>query len=189
MFLIDYLRSYCKERRLRDLLSVIAEEYIVPIFRNLPGIEGMFLRWLLYKLIFKKIGKLGIIYRGIYFVNTSKLEVGDNLTINIGALIDSRGGVKIGNNVMIGPNAVIMSFDHNIYDLSVSMQKAKPIYKEIIIEDDVWIGANCVVKCGVRIGKGAVIAAGAVVTRDVEEYSIVAGVPAKKIGSRNEKNI
>ena len=184
MFLYNYLKGYCRRRNIRDLINVASEEYIVPLFRNLPGIEGMFLRWLLYKLLFKKIGKLGIIYRGVYFLNTSKLSVGDNLTINIGALIDARGGIEIGNNVMIGPNAVIVSFDHNIHALSQPMQCAKPIFKKITIGNDVWIGANTVVKCGVNISSGAVVGAGSVVTKDVEAFSVVAGIPAKKIGKR-----
>lgn len=184
MFLYNYLKGYCKRRGIRDLIVIASEEYIVPLFRNLPGIEGMFLRWLLYKLLFKRIGKLGIIYRGVYFLNTSKLVIGNNLTINIGALIDARGGIEIGDNVMIGPNVVIVSFDHNIHDLSQPMQCAEPIYKKIIIGNDVWVGANAVIKCGVKIGNGAVVAAGSIVTKDVEEFSIVAGVPAKKIGKR-----
>lgn len=110
------------------------------------------------------------------------LYAGSNLQLNPGACI--YGSVVIGNNVMIAPNAVIAggnhSFDRN--GTPMCFQPDKSI--GIVIGNDVWIGANAVILDGVVVGDGAVIGAGAVVKDSVESYSIVAGVPAKKIKMR-----
>lgn len=100
-----------------------------------------------------------------------------------GCLINS--GVEIGRYTMIGPHVKIVGNDHVINKSGIPVIFAgRPIFKKTIIGSDVWIGANAVVICGVKIGNGAVVAAGAVVTNDVEPYSIVGGVPARFIRAR-----
>jgi acetyltransferase-like isoleucine patch superfamily enzyme len=99
-------------------------------------------------------------------------------------LIDGRGGVTIGDHVMIGPYAVIVSSDHDFRQVAKPMTTCEHILKPVSIGSDVWIGAHAVICAGVTIGKGAVVAAGAVVNADVGEFEIVGGVPAKVIGSR-----
>ena len=94
------------------------------------------------------------------------------------------GGVEIGKYVQVGPNTVIHSANHNFDDIDLPICKQGHTPKKVKIEDDVWIAAGCIILPGVTIGKGAVIAAGAVVTKDVEPYSVVAGAPAKKIKDR-----
>lgn len=84
---------------------------------------------------------------------------------------------------MIGPNVVIRAADHGL-SKDILIRKQQHIGGIIIIEDDVWIGSNAVILKDVKLGKGCVIAAGAVVTKDVEPYTIVGGVPAKKIAER-----
>jgi len=124
---------------------------------------------------------MGLIY---LYGNQGKIKIGDNLSINSNVIIGaSNGGIFIGNNVLIGPNVVMRAANHGI-------SKSKLIREQdheggiIIIEDDVWIGSNVVILKDVRLGKGSVIASGAVVTKDVKPYSIVGGVPAQKIFSR-----
>lgn len=112
----------------------------------------------------------------------TKLTVGSHSQINPGTAI--YGNVSIGSNVMIAPNCMIAGGNHNFNDKKIPMILQGSNEKGIIIEDDVWIGANSVIVDGVKIGKGAVIGAGSVVVKSVESYTIVAGVPAIKIKNR-----
>ena len=85
---------------------------------------------------------------------------------------------------MIAPGAVLSSMQHPFADTSRPMYEQPRVYGKIAIEDDVYIGSNAVVTPGVRIGRGAVIGAGAVVTHDVPAYAIALGVPARLVASR-----
>lgn len=105
------------------------------------------------------------------------LAVGRNSRIN-GVHISVSQRVQIGNNVRIAPYCIIIDNDYHKIDDHFSDEGTR---QPIIIEDDVWITMNCMIMKGVRIGKGAVIAAGAVVTRDVAPYTVVGGVPARLI--------
>ncbi|HLT06537.1 MAG TPA: acyltransferase [Cyclobacteriaceae bacterium] len=112
------------------------------------------------------------------FVNKGgELTVGRNSRIN-GVHISVSQQVRIGDNVRIAPYTIIIDNDFHKIDDHFSDQGTK---QAIVIEDDVWITMNCMIMKGVRIGRGAVVAAGAVVTRDVAPYSVVGGVPAKVI--------
>ena len=112
----------------------------------------------------------------------TKLCIGCNSQINPGTAI--YGDVAIGENVMIAPNCMIAGGNHNFKDNNIPMIFQGSNEKGIVIEDDVWIGANSVIVDGVKIGRGAVIAAGSVVVKDVDEFAVFAGVPAVKIKSR-----
>jgi galactoside O-acetyltransferase len=112
------------------------------------------------------------------------LIIGDNVNLNTNVQIGaSSGKIVIGNNVLIGPNVVIRAADHGI-------TKGTPIRFQphvggtIYIEDDVWIASNAVILKDVRLGRGCIVAAGAVVTKDVDPYCVVGGVPAKKMYER-----
>ena len=113
------------------------------------------------------------------------ITFGKNVFINSGCKFQDQGGITVGNNVLIGHNVVLATLDHNI---CVS-KRAELFAALIVIEDNVWIGANVTVTSGVTIGKGSIVAAGAVVTKDVPEYSIVGGVPAKVIRELTEEEI
>lgn len=111
--------------------------------------------------------------------------IGEYTQVNPFTVIYGGSGVKIGNNVMIAPHCMIASGNHDFKQTKVPMRFAESITKgPIIIEDNVWIGANSTITDGVVIGKDSVIAANSVVTRDVPPHSIVGGVPAKVIGMR-----
>lgn len=94
------------------------------------------------------------------------------------------GGIEIGAQVLLAPGAVLSSVQHPWHDTSRPMYEQPRVYAKIAIEDDVYIGSNAVVTPGVRIGRGAVIGAGAVVTRDVPGYAVAVGVPARLVASR-----
>ncbi|MEK7477472.1 MAG: CatB-related O-acetyltransferase [Candidatus Coatesbacteria bacterium] len=96
--------------------------------------------------------------------------------------------VRLGAYSMLGPGVLITGMDHR-YDLpgTPMIFSGRPALVETVIEEDVWIGARAILMAGVRIGRGAIVGAGSIVTRDVEPYSIVAGVPAKEIRKRFAK--
>lgn len=114
---------------------------------------------------------------------TPDLRVGDNS--GIGLRCELNGPVSIGNDVLMGPETIVYTQNHKSSDpnLPIRLQGYEPA-EEVAIEDDVWIGRRVMIMPGVRIGKGSVIAAGAVVTKDVPPYSVVGGIPAKILKSR-----
>lgn len=105
-----------------------------------------------------------------------------NSVINANCRLDTRGGIYIGENVSISNQVVILTADH---DMDSSDMAGRT--KKVTIEDYVWIGTRAMIMPGVIIGKGAVVAAGAVVTKNVEPFEVVAGVPARRIKNRMER--
>ena len=166
------------------LLAVAAEEYVGTLFRPLPGIEGFALRYLLYKLLFRRLGGFCYIYPGARLSHTYGMSVGRNFHVNAGAFLYGRGGLTIGDHVMIGPNAVIVSSQHRYDDPRLPMALLGHQTAPVTIGSDVWIGANTVVLPGVTIADGTIVSAGAVVTQDTAPFTIVGGVPARQIGER-----
>ena len=118
--------------------------------------------------------------------NGSRLVIGDRVALNDNVMInaDCGGKITIGNDVLIGPNAVIRAANHRFSDVGQLIAAQGHDVGSIDIGDDVWIGANAVILPNVRIGKGTVIGAGSVVIGDVPDYSVAVGVPARVIRSR-----
>jgi acetyltransferase-like isoleucine patch superfamily enzyme len=116
---------------------------------------------------------------------SNPVSIGEYTQINPFCVIYGGSGVNIGDNVMIAPHCMIASGNHDYKQKEKPMRFAGNLTKgPIIIKDDVWISANCTIGDGVTIGEGAVVSANSFVNKDVEPYSIVGGVPAKKIGIR-----
>lgn len=111
-----------------------------------------------------------------------KLKVGTGSIIGDGAILDARRGLKIGENVNLSSNVSIYTLQHDHCKPDFSCQKNRNM--EVKIGNRVWLGANVIVLPGVTIGEGAVCCAGCVVTKDVEPFSVVAGIPAKKVSER-----
>lgn len=180
----DQIKKFFKSVSFKQVVVLFLEEYVAWIFRYIPGFEGFTLRYFFYKCLCKRIEPFPFIFPGAFLQHSYGIEVGRNLNINRGVNIYGRGGVKFGDYVLIGPNVIITSSQHK-YDI-----KGIPILfqghemQRVVIGSDVWIGANAVILPGVTIGDGSIIGAGAVVTSDTEPYSIVGGVPARKIGER-----
>jgi len=130
------------------------------------------------------IGENLVVYDGIRVHCPEHLSIGNNVAINNDVWINAAGKVRIGNYVLIGPRVIIHSANHKYNDPNIPIQKQGHIFKKVIIEDDAWIGGRAIILPGVKIGKGAVVAAGSVVTKDVPPYSVVAGVPARRIKDR-----
>ena len=115
------------------------------------------------------------------FLNGRKVSLGNRNVINFGCLLDGRKhSISTGDNVSIGPEATILTLGHDPQSPGFADQGG-----DVIIGNRVWIGYRAIILPGITIGEGAVVAAGAVVTKDVEPYAIVAGNPARKIGERD----
>ena len=108
----------------------------------------------------------------------------DSVSVGQNCFIDGGGKLKIGKDSVLGPNVVFFSGNHEFKDPTIPIRFQGGIPKPIVIEEDVWLGANVIVLGDVTIGKGSVIGAGSVVTKYVPPYSIAVGVPAKVIGKR-----
>lgn len=107
------------------------------------------------------------------------LTIGDHTRINRDCSLDARGPLRIGNNVSVSPEVVILTALHVADDPGFKYET-----RPVVIEDHVWLATRALVLPGVTIGRGAVVAAGAVVTRDVPPLAVVAGVPARQVGTR-----
>lgn len=114
------------------------------------------------------------------------LTVGNNVGINHYCYIGVRGKITIGDNVIFGPRVSVFSENHNFDRLDIPIKDQGETRKDTLIGNDVWIGAGSIILSGVKIGDGAIIAAGSVVNKDVSSNTIVAGVPAKIIKKRGE---
>ncbi|MCZ4244149.1 acyltransferase [Pedobacter punctiformis] len=112
------------------------------------------------------------------------LRIGNNSSIGTYNYIGCSGFIDIGNNVMMGPRVGLFAENHKFERTDIPMHEQGVEREFITIEDDCWIGTNSVILSGVTIGKGSIIAAGSVVTKSVEPYSIMGGVPAKLIKKR-----
>nr|WP_272212315.1 acyltransferase [Marinicella sp. W31]MDC2878228.1 acyltransferase [Marinicella sp. W31] len=122
-----------------------------------------------------------------YAVVRGDITIGADCSVNAYACL--AGKVSCGDHVRIASHVQIMGFNHGYDDPDVPISQQPHESRGVVIEDDVWIGANVVVLDGVRIGRGAVIAAGATVTRDIPPLMIAGGVPAKPIRRRGEKRV
>lgn len=132
---------------------------------------------------FDKHGKNINVEKKADFGKGDGIIIGDNSGLGVNCSV--RGPLEIGSNVMMGPEVRIMTSKHSTSRTDIPMNQQGHLPKQkVIIGDDVWIGARVIILPGLSIGSGSIIGAGAVVTKDVPEYAIVAGVPAKVIKFR-----
>lgn len=188
-----------------DKLKNILEELVVYSLSLIPTQLGMFLRLLAYKPFLGSCGQVRFglhltlqpckyihLASGVRLGNRCQLyavdgtlTVGQNSALSPNVTLDaSSGKITLGKQVAIGPNTVLRAANHAFKDKSRPIMTQGHTYGEIVVQDDVWIGANCVITADVTIGTGAIVAAGAVVTKDVKPFSIVGGVPAQELGQR-----
>lgn len=116
--------------------------------------------------------------------NRGSISLGDRCWMGPHCLIYGNGTVKIGNDVLIAAHTSINTISHVATRTDVAMASQGIYTDPVVIEDDVWIGLNCTILQGVTIGRGSIIGAGAVVTKDIPPYSIAFGIPAKVRGQR-----
>lgn len=197
-------------KRILSIFLLEIFEWVQSILSWVPGRVGYKLRYYIYRLFFSRCGEKVCFLSGCSIVGfknikmgnnicigdrcqlrasgtgEESIELGDNINFNSNVMInaDCGGKIKIGSNVIIGPNVVIRASNHKylLKDTLIRKQGHRP--GQIIIGDDVWIGANSVILPNAQIKNGAVIAAGSVVAKSVEEYTVMGGGVAKPIGVR-----
>ena len=166
--------------------QVVVEElwyWIEGLTGWLPGRLGRLLRAALYRPFLDVDGPLDV-SELTHIRFPSGLRCGRGVSIGRLSQLTCTGGITIGDDVLIGPQVLVVSNNHVWTDRTRSIRSQGLDAAPIHIGDDVWIGGQAVVLAGVSIGAGAVVAAGAVVTEDVEPWTIVAGVPARAVGRR-----
>lgn len=141
-----------------------------------------------YRIAGIQIGKGSTVHMGAKFYDPRNIIIGKDSIIGEGAILDGRDRLQIGNHVDVASEVMIYNSEHNVHAENFADESEVTI-APVIIEDYVFIGPRAIILAGVSVKKGAVIGAGAVVTKDVEEYQIVGGVPAKVIGERKVKDL
>jgi acetyltransferase-like isoleucine patch superfamily enzyme len=185
MKFFEEITAFIRRNGILAILFHLIEIYVGAFLRIFPGPEGLLLRQLFYKLMFKKNAGGLLIYPSVYIIFCRRIAVGQRVAVNVNTYIDGRGGLTIGDHVLIGPNCVLGTAEHTFDDLKTPIYKQPVKMAPITIGNDVWLGANVFVRGGVTIGDGSVVAAGTVVTKDVPPGCIFGGVPGKVLRYRD----
>ncbi len=166
------------------IMKYIFRDTVLAGTRNIGGAPGVGIRMLLYPHFLRSCGSGLTVRENVVIKFPENVKIGDQVGISEFSWIDGIGGVTIGNMTRIGPHVCIVSFEHNYIkkDIPVKLQGNRK--SPVCIGDDVWIGARAVILAGVTVGPGAIIGAGAVVTKDVPPYTVVVGSPAREVGKR-----
>ncbi len=151
---------------------------------RLPGRTGVAYRSRFYSHYFKRKGSSLAIEVGVCIEHPYGIEVGDRVFINRNSWLNAVGGLTIGDHCAFGPETIIHTANHNFGDTETPFVEQGWTYKPVVIEDDVWFGARVVILPGSRIGRGAVIGAGSVVSGNIAPYAIVHGEKATVRRSR-----
>lgn len=142
-------------------------------------------RYFLYKRRLKSCGNLVNFASGIKLLSAKNISIGNNVKIGNQCLFMGHGGITVGNNVSFGPQVVIWTSNHNYYSPEELPYDSTMFLKPVTIKDNAWIGTRSCIIPGVTIEEGAVVAMGAVVTKDVPKGAVVAGNPARIIKYRD----
>lgn len=153
--------------------------FALPRYRVLNRLKSIFLR-----MNGAVVGKRVIFYPGVWIAPGRNLVLGDDVDLAFGVLIESSGGVTIGDRALIGFGTKIFSRNHIVPLQRGPIFHAGHTNQPVTIEHDAWLGANVIVLPGRTIGEGAVVGAGSVVTKDVPPFAVVGGNPAKLIKMR-----
>lgn len=161
---------------------MIAGALVAWVYNSIVGrIPSRTVRHLYLRAWLGQLGARSNVQMGCRFLNGRKVHLGSNAVVNFGTLLDGRRfRILVGANVSIGPEAAILTLGHDPQSPQFADRGG-----DVVIGDRAWIAYRAVILPGVTIGEGAVIGAGAVVSRDVEPYAIMAGNPARQIGTRN----
>lgn len=168
----------------KRFLNILLDFELLVIHLVSKTVPFHFVRNSIYKLAGMKLGSKSYIHMGARFYYLPNIKIGNGTIIGDHVTLDGRAALTIGDHVDIASEVLILNSEHDI-----NSEGFDPIEEAVEIGDYVFIGPRVVILPGVKIGKGAVVGAGAVVTRDVEQFKIVGGVPAKEIGERQQKDL
>lgn len=175
-------------KKIINRIDNILLEFEVMILHFIGHIPLHHVRRFFYRLGGMHIGWGSTIHTGARFFDPRNIRVGKDSIIGEGVLLDGRDKLLIGDHVDIASEVMIYNSEHNIHSDHFAAVESV-VQAPVVIEDYVFIGPRAIILPGVKIGKGAVVAAGAVVTRDVSDFAVVGGVPAKEIGERKVKDL
>lgn len=144
------------------------------------------LRCLFCRRLFKECGKNINVEQGADFGSGRHLRIGAYSGLGVNCRV--RGPVTLGRNIMMGPDVIILTRNHDFSDRARPMREQGGSTAPVVIGDDVWIGTRAIILAGCKIGNGVVVGAGAVVTKDVPDFAIVGGCPARIIGRRGGRS-
>ena len=170
-------------QKMRNRFYKVIVEIEIYILHIVGYIPSHTIRNFLYFLAGIQIGKGSAIHMGAHFHDPKRIVIGEDTIIGEGMVFDGRDKIKIGNHVDIASQVMFYNSEHDIHS-----EHFEAICAPVIIEDYVFIGPRSIILPGVTVGRGAIIAAGAIVTKDVPPFSIVGGVPARLIGERKNKD-
>ena len=149
--------------------------------KKVAHIPSHSIRKFLYRHLFRvKIGKRVTIYHGLEIRCGFKISIGEGTIIDDNCILDGRGGLEFGKNINLSSDVCIWTMQHSINDEDFCGSGGK-----VIVKDRAWISSNTTVLPNVCVGEGAVLASGAVATKNLEDYKVYGGIPAKEIGVRN----
>ena len=156
--------------------------------RGVPGEFGIALRRLVLRPWFKAAGPGLLIMPGTRIFGVGKLSVGENCRIGLGNMIQANGEIEMGSEVILGPNVKIWSVNHVFASLDEPIWNQGYDHRKVVIGNGVWIGADCFIMPGAHIGDHVVVSAGSGVGgKGVPPFTILAGNPARRIGTRAER--
>ncbi len=160
---------------------------------NLSDVGPLGLGWLVRYSILRRLsrrcGQRVYIGRGCEVRNWELLEIGSDVSIHAHCYLDAKGGIQIGDQVSIAHQTSVLSSDHTWGDPAIPIRDNKVVLKPTRIDNDVWIGCGCRILGGVNVRSRSVVAAGAVVTKDVESGWLAGGVPARPLRRLSEADI
>jgi acetyltransferase-like isoleucine patch superfamily enzyme len=169
-----------------QLLPMRLRRFLLLYAESTKGLRGKVVRYCLVKSIAKSCGDNVLIERGVYLLSPEEMEIGNNVSIHPMCYIEAKGGLVIGNDVSIAHGVTIMTTTH-IYDKTdIPIKDQGSVANNVVIKDNVWIGAKATLLCGITVNQGAIVGAGAVVTKTIPANAVVAGVPARIIKMRTQ---
>jgi len=170
--------------RMVNRINTVCLEFENMLLFIIGYIPSHYIRRFFYRISGIKIGRGSTIHSRAVFYDPKNIVIGEDTIVGEDAVLDGRGPLVIGSHTDIASQVMIYNGQHDVQNADF-----KAIVEPVTLGDYVFIGPRAIILPGVKIGKGAVVGAGAVVTKDVADFSIVGGVPAKVIGERSVKDL
>lgn len=174
-------------KKIWNRIKTVFTELVVFKLHCVGYIPSHHIRRFFYRVCGIKIGKGSAIHMGARFYNPINISIGKDTIIGENVVLDGRAKLVIGDHVDFASEVMIYNSQHDINEEDFASSE-KVEKGDVVVKDYVFIGPRAIILPGVTIGRGAVVGAGAVVTKDVNDFKIVGGVPAKEIGERQLKN-
>jgi len=157
----------------KELITRICDEYIWCVIKHLPGIGGIYLRFLYLKMFAKSVNGFVAVQRGVHVAGSYGLELGRNIIINRGCILGADGGIKVGDDSALGTNVTLVANSHNLITHGTKDYSLRSRKSPIIIGSGTILCANVYVDAGVRIGDNVMVSANTAVLVDIPNNQVV----------------